>query len=181
MQRQDADILKGMLGKDEKALEEVYSIFYGQLCYFGEKLTGQRLVSEEIVVDVFVNVFRSGIRFDNMTHLRSYLFQAVKNRCINFLKQEKKKSRDLALYLEKMEESIANADTEMVELEVLELIFAASGALPAECRRIFDLLYKEHLSYQEIAERLNLNVQTVRNQNARAIATLRKILSASPS
>jgi DNA-directed RNA polymerase specialized sigma subunit, sigma24 homolog len=66
----------------------------------------------------------------------------------------------------------------MIETTALQLIFDIAEGLPTACKRIFDMLYKQQMSYQDIAQQLHLNIQTVRNQNARAIAYIRKKLPA---
>jgi RNA polymerase sigma-70 factor (ECF subfamily) len=172
----DAEILQRFLQREEKALEEVYAMFYGQLCYFAEKLVVNRQAAEEIVVDVFVRTFRSNLLVTSMHHLRGYLFEAVKNQSLNYLKQEKRYEKHLHEYVNTINFNIAHFENEMIETAALELIFQLAEGLPVECKRIFDMLYKEQMSYQVIAARLHLNVQTIRNQNARAIAFIRKKL-----
>lgn len=157
-------------------MEEVYSLFYGPLCYFAEKLVANRQAAEESVVDVFVKTFQSTVIFSSIDHLRGYLFEAVKNQCLNYLKQSKRQERNLQDYIDSVDITGEQLHSEWLETTALELIFDIAQGLPRECRRIFDLLYKDQLSYQDIADRLRLNIQTVRNQNARAIAFIRKKL-----
>lgn len=178
MSNTEANILYRFLQREEKAFEEVYTLFYGPLCYFAEKLVFSRQVAEEIVVDVFVKTFQSAISVSSMEHLRGYLFQAVKNQSINYLKREKRYEQHLSDYATASGFNLEQFENEMIETSALELIFQIAEGLPGECKRIFELLYKEQMSYQDIAEQLQLNVQTVRNQNARAIAYIRKKLSA---
>lgn len=157
-------------------MEEVYSLFYGPLCYFAEKLVSNRQAAEESVVDVFVKTFQSSVIFSSIDHLRGYLFEGVKNQCLNYLKQSKRQERNLQHYIESVEITGEQLHNEWLETTALELIFDIAQGLPGECRRVFDLLYKDQLSYQDIADHLRLNIQTVRNQNARAIAFIRKKL-----
>lgn len=178
MSNTEANILYRFLQREEKAFEEVYTLFYGQLCYFAEKLIFSRQVAEEIVIDVFVRTFQSTITVSSMEHLRGYLFQAVKNQGLNYLKREKRYEQHLSNYATASGFSIEHFENEKIETSALELIFQTAEGLPAECKRIFEMLYKQQMGYQDIAEQLQLNVQTVRNQNARAIAYIRKKLSA---
>lgn len=177
MSNTETNILYRFLQREEKAFEEIYNLFYGQLCYFAEKLVLNRQVAEEIVVDVFVRTFQSTITVTSMEHLRGYLFQAVKNGSLNYLKREKRYEQHLSDYATAGDFTIEHFDNEMIETSALELIFQTAEGLPAECKRIFEMLYKEQMSYQAIAEQLQLNIQTIRNQNARAIAYIRKRLS----
>ncbi len=154
----------------------MYSLFYGPLCYFAEKLTANRQAASASVVDVFVKTFQSSVRFSSIDHLKGYLFEGVKNQCLNYLKQTKRQERNLQDYIDTIELSDAYIHAELVETAALDMIFEIAEGLPGECKRIFDLLYKDRLSYQDIAANLQLNIQTVRNQNARAIAYIRKKL-----
>lgn len=154
----------------------MYSLFYGQLCYFAEKLTANRQAAEESVVDVFVKTFQSTVIFASIDHLKGYLFEGVKNQCLNYLKQAKRQERNLQDYIDSVAITGEHIHAELIETAALDMIFEIAEGLPGECKRIFDLLYKDRLSYQDIALNLQLNVQTVRNQNARAIAYIRKKL-----
>lgn len=178
MPNSDANILYRFLQGDEKALEVVYKLYYGQLCYFAEKLVFNRQAAEEIVVDVFIKSFQSTISVTSLSHLKGYLFEAVKNKSLNHLKREKRYEQHLSQYASAINFNIEHFENEMIETAALELIFDIAQGLPAECKRIFEMLYKHQMSYQDIANQLHLNIQTVRNQNARAIAYIRKRLPA---
>lgn len=175
-----ADILQRFLNKEEKALEEVYTLYYGRLCYFGEKLVINRQAAEEIVVDVFIKTFQANVTLASMEHLEGYLYEAVKNHSLNFLQSQKRYKKHLDQYSETIQANIDNFNNEIIEVTALELIFQAAEGLPTECRRIFEMLYKQQMPYDAVATRLQLKVQTVRNQNARAIAYIRKRLQSPP-
>lgn len=172
----DTDLLAGFLNKEEKALEQLHARLYGQLCYFAEKLVLNRQAAEEIVIDVFVKIWKSHTPFTTYAHLRAYLFEAVKNESLNVLKREGRYAKHLRQYGDMIDLNIANFENEQLETAALELIFQIAEELPGECKKIFDLLYKQQLTYQEAANLLHLNVQTVRNQRSRAIAFIRKQL-----
>lgn len=174
----DTEILAGFLNKEEKALAQLHARLYGQLCYFAEKLVLSRQAAEEIVIDVFVKIWKAHPSFSTYTHLRAYLFEAVKNESLNVLKREGRYAKHLRQYGEMIDLNIANFENEQLETAALELIFQIAEDLPGECKKIFNLLYKDQLDYQEVANLLQLSVQTVRNQRSRAIAFIRKQLKA---
>lgn len=171
-----ADILSRFHQRDTKALEEVYSLFYSPLCYFAEKMVSNRQAASASVVDVFVKTFQSTVIFSSIEHLKGYLFEGVKNQCLNYLKQTKRQEKNLQDYIDSVAIPDVHIHNELIETAALELVFEIAQGLPGECKRVFDLLYKERLNYQDIASTLQLNIQTVRNQNARAIAYIRKRL-----
>lgn len=162
---------------DPKAFGQLYNDLYGPLCYFAEKLVLDRQAAEEIVVDSFVRFWRSPHKqLNSFAHLKGYLFEAVKNNSLNHLRSQDRYQQHLRTYGETIRRQLDDAANEELETIALELIFQLAEGLPSECRKVFDLLYREQLSFEEAADRLQLGIQTVRNQKARAIAHLRKQL-----
>lgn len=172
----ESEILAGFLHREEKALEQLHMRLFQPLCYFAQKLVVHQQAAEEIVADVFVKIWRSPTVFDSFAHLRGYLFEAVKNESLNTLKKDGRYARHLRHYGEIIQLNIGNADNELLETTALEIIFNIAEDLPAECKKVFDLLYRSQMDYKEVAQQLQLNVQTVRNQRSRAIAFIRSRL-----
>jgi RNA polymerase sigma factor (sigma-70 family) len=168
----EAEILEGFLRREETALAALHARLYAPLCYFADKMTQQSLAAEDAVTEVFVKTWRSKVIFLTYDHLRNYLYEAVKNECLNYVKAEARNARRLEEYA-----AILNKlKNDELEATALEIIFEIAEGLPAECKRVFDLLYKQQMDYQTVADQLNLSVQTVRNQRTRAVAFIRKQL-----
>lgn len=174
----EGDILDGFLRREETALAALHERLHAPLCYFAEKLLQHQQAAEEAVVDVFVRTWKGHTQFTSYAHLRSYLFEAVKNECLNALKREGRYARHLRRYGEIAESESIYLQQEQLETAALEIIFEIAEGLPGECKRVFDLLYRRQLDYQEAAQQLQLSVQTIRNQRTRAIAFIRKQLKA---
>lgn len=174
----EADILEGFLRREEAALAALHALLYAPLRYFAEKLLLHQSLAEEAVTDVFVKTWQGTTPFSSYSHLRNYLFEAVRNECINILKKQDRYAKHLRRYGEIIENNIAGFENEQLETAALEIIFEIAGGLPTACKQVFDLLYKQQLDYQEVASQLNISVQTVRNQRTRAIAFIRKQLKA---
>jgi RNA polymerase sigma-70 factor (ECF subfamily) len=118
----------------------------------------------------------------NERDYRSYLFVAVRNRCINFLKQEQVKAncfRNLQIenqllgldYLDSVEKII-------IEDENMQVIYHQIELLPPKCREVFKLAYLEDKKNAEIAKLLKLSIRTVEHHLYLALKTLREQLGA---
>lgn len=122
--------------------------------------------------EVFISVWE---KFDSLppdTQYRSYLFTAVRNRCLNYLRDKKK-----LLSLEKVGDAdLSEVNTSLEAAELEQAIAQAINSLPEKCRQIFEMNRGEGLKYAEIAEKLGLSVKTVEAQMSKALSVLRERL-----
>ena len=110
------------------------------------------------------------------TSLKSYLFRAVRNACLNMIshiniREEYKKYHEL-----EVREDEKNFTDESIVTELEDRIRKTIDTLPVERRKVFVLSRFEGLKYKEIAERLNISVKTVENQMSKALKFLRENL-----
>lgn len=132
--------------------------------------------SEEIVQELFINLWKNHDRIDENQSLNSYLFIAVKNRCMNVLESRSSRSKHAKLlwYLYGLKSTENNnAFQQLVANDLEKDLTVALEHLPKECKRIFELSRLEGLKYQEIADRLNISIKTVETQMSRALTRLR--------
>ena len=108
--------------------------------------------------------------------LRSYLFRAVRNGCMN-VKKHMKVRDEYKAYME--HDSLGNhhsREEEMIISELEQKIREAIDHLPMERRKVFILSRYEGLTYGQIAEKLDISVKTVENQMGKALKMLREEL-----
>lgn len=160
---------------DAQALAHVFELHNRSLCYFAERLTGDRQEAEDIVADAFMKLWNKRADFENLQNIKAFLYIATRNACFDFLKHRRRSnsSHDEILYLSQ-ENDDALLHT-MIETELLQKIYGEIERLPGKCRTIFKL-FLEGKSTQEIADQLNISRQNVLNQKARAIQLLRIFL-----
>jgi RNA polymerase sigma-70 factor (ECF subfamily) len=144
----------------------------------------QRFTSEDTAKDIVQNVFMElWQHFDaaNERDYRSYLFVAVRNRCINFLKQEQMKAncfRNIQIENQLLGlDYLDSVDKIIIENENMQSIYSQIEQLPKKCRQIFKLAYFEDKKNAEIAELLQLSIRTVEHHLYLALKTLREKLT----
>jgi RNA polymerase sigma-70 factor (ECF subfamily) len=125
--------------------------------------------AKSLVHEVFITVWE---KFDILpadTNYRSYLFTAVRNRGLNYLRDKKKH-----VMLESVPEHKAmEENTSMEAAELEKEITLAIESLPEKCREVFELNRMEGLKYAQIADKLGISIKTVEAQMSKALSVLR--------
>lgn len=166
----------GLHSKNKVVFDFVFQYYYSGLCAFAESILKDEEAVEDIVQDLFVNLWIKGENITINGSLKNYLFSSVRNRCFDYLKHEKVKAKNL-INLKPSENT--NADTPenwLAESELKEIINQSLQNLPPRCKEIFQMSRFEGLKNQEIADKLNLSKRTVELQISNALKVLRKDL-----
>jgi len=170
----ESSIIEDIKFGDVKAFENVFHEYYGVLCSHAYKLLLDGDDAEEMVQNVFVKLWNKKDHVTITSSIKSYLYQAVKNECLNFIKHKQVIRNHATDYLHVNPEP--TSDTVVVE-ELRRKIEDSMSNLPPERKRIFLMNRNEGLKYREIAEKLNISIKTVENQMGKALKYLRLELS----
>lgn len=136
---------------------------------FALRIVGDADMAEDIVATTFANVWQKineGLEIDNF---KAYLYQAVRNECLLYLRN-KKETVGLENIQEVDEETMDTAERDAK-------IWKAIEDLPPKCREVFLLSKRDGLSNEEIAEKMGISIKTVKNQMTKAFSRLREALS----
>ena len=133
------------------------------MCLFALRFTGKTEDAEDVVQQVFADVWDKNSHDMVIANFKSYLYQAVRNRSLTLIAQ----SSDM------LQTTECIADIEDLSEEDARL-WAAIDGLPAERKKIFLLSKRDGLKYQEIAEELHISIKTVEYQMGKALKTLRE-------
>ncbi len=172
---EENSLFKEICNNNEKAFEKLFHHYYGNLCLFASRILKNDDAAEEVVQDFFVKLWEKRKQITIETSVKSYLFRAVKNLCLNFIQHNKIKLRYAQTILSKTSNNQTD-DYNFTEINLAEKIEESIQSLPAKRREIFRLSRKEGLKYREIAEKLNISIKTVEAQMGLAIKTLREKL-----
>ena len=158
---------------DVHALEELYRRHKDKVYALALRLTNSVQDAEDIVQDVFVQVFRKIGDFREDAAFTSWLFRIATNISLSFLRKRKRRSvegrsQDLEAYGSKR-----GSHTGPMLRPFLE---EAIASLPPKSRMIFVLHDVQGFQHNEIAEMLNCSEGTSKSQLHKARAQLRKTL-----
>ncbi|MEN8226561.1 MAG: RNA polymerase sigma-70 factor [Bacteroidota bacterium] len=171
-QQQLRKIQKG----DIHSFERLFHRFHPGLCGYAESLVTKGEVAEEVVQDVFYNIWKNRETLRINRSWQSYLYRAVYNNSMMYLR---KMRREQPLdERSSLDHQINTPDpSQLMQLnEVSEMISGTLEGLPERTREIFYLNRQEGLKYREIAERLSISVKTVEANMGKALKALRNSL-----
>ena len=156
---------------DEAAFEALFRALAPGLCVLVTRYVRSRAVAEELVQDLFLELWTRRTSLIVEQTLTAYLFAAARNRALNHLRREKRAARWQT-------ESAVNDEGDGAALNESELLDAlelqeAIEMLPARCRLIFTLNRQQQMTYAEIAASLGLSIKTVETQMGCALRSLR--------
>lgn len=163
------------------AFELLFKAYYAALCTFAFDFVNRHELAEEIVQDTFMKIWERYDELDIQTSEKAYLYRAVQNNCLNYIKQDKTRNQYGTELMQQLESRIAllslpSTPSPMERLEHSELELMAENAirrLPPQCQDVFRLSRFEQLSYPEISRHLGISVNTVKTQMTRALQRLR--------
>jgi RNA polymerase sigma-70 factor (family 1) len=156
--------------EDESAYKTIFLHYFDSLTRFSVAIVQSKETAEEIVSDVFIQLWKDRQKADTIEHLQAYLFMAVKHNSVRKLQQQK--NRRLLSLDELSIETAAlelNPEEQLVSNEVAGELRAAIEALPNKARLIFKLAREDRMRYKEIAALLQISVKTIDNQLAIAV------------
>ncbi|HNP21579.1 MAG TPA: RNA polymerase sigma-70 factor [Panacibacter sp.] len=164
-------IQSGIAQGDEIKLAELYKLFHKRLQHFSRLIIRNDEIAEEVVDDVFVKLWARRTKIQEIENLTVYLYIAVKNQSLNALS---KKAQELITesfsYLDiDIKEAVGSPDELMITSEMMSNMQAAVDALPPRCKMIFKLIREDGLRYKEVAQILNISVNTIDVQMAIAV------------
>ncbi len=170
----ELELVRKLKNGDSSAFDSLFIQYSGKLFYFVNKYLNVKEESEEIVQDVFLNLWKHKKEIRSEEAFKSYLYKIALNNIRNYFikKQVKEKYKQLIAreYLIESSPGPDEPDYESVMKQVDRLI----EQLPEKRREIFLLSRKEGLDTSEIAKYLGISESTVKNQISSAIAFLKE-------
>ena len=162
---------------DVEAFEALFHSTHPALVAFAARYLDSRERAEELVQDLFLNLWRTRSSWEVRGSLRSYLFGALRNRALNVRRRAAiergwtdDESHDAVHHLHA---TPVRVDDRMIAEEQHAMVAAAFSQLPERCRLAMHLRWREGMQYTEIAEVLGITAKSVENHLARGLKTLR--------
>ena len=165
------ELQKKIANDDQTAFTQLYLHFGKKLIHFATSLVRSKEIAEELVEDVFVKLWANRRHITEIENITVYVYIATKNKSLNSLSQ---KAKELILapfdFLDSSLNDFASDPYElMITSEMMDRMHQAVDALPPRCKMIFKLIREDGLKYKEVAEILNISVNTIDVQMAIAV------------
>jgi len=167
------DLIEAFKNGDQAAFNCIYKTHFRPLCYFARGLINNKEEAEDIVVETFIKLLRKQKDFDALVSIKSFLYTATRNSCLDFMKHVKRKTASHKEIIHLMDKDEDFIQSRIIKAELLQMILSEVDQLPEIRKRIFKLIFVEGLTTAEIAETLDITVDTVRVQKARALHSIR--------
>jgi RNA polymerase sigma-70 factor (ECF subfamily) len=174
----DIELAERIRNGDTEAFRALFDRFIRPLVYFGIKFTEDQAESEDAASEAFQSLWQKRTTMKGYPEMRAYLFSIVHNRSVNFVKRRSLIKASHKSLLAQADPSLDPSVTaRMIQAETMAAIYKAIDKLPSHQRELLHRLYIEEQSTSEIAKTMGTTSAHVRTAKARALATLREILS----
>lgn len=161
---------------DGSGFEDFFETYKERIFRTALKMLKSETDAEEIVQDVFLSIWQSRSKLDEINDPEAYLFTITYNAIYTRLKKIAQNRQLLHSVVQTIALKQNNTEETIAAHENERLIQEALRSLPAQQRTVYELNKLAGLSYHEIAERLQLSQNTVRNHLSAATKTVRMIL-----
>nr|WP_295870187.1 RNA polymerase sigma-70 factor [uncultured Chitinophaga sp.] len=175
LQLSNDEIVKGIRSRNKAVFEAVFKQFAPSMYNIAFRYVKDEDDANDMVQDVFLNLWKGAENLDERAPINHYLARATVNTCLNRIKKEQRKE----VYAKEQLLTAAPAETSHAMLEHKELeaqYRSALDKLPDQCRRVFEMSRLKGLSPAEIAEQLNISINTVYAHLTTALKKLRVVL-----
>lgn len=169
----EQEIIGAIREGNERIFEETFRKYYQSLCNYANSILKEMDEAEEVVQNLFLSIWEKRSDLEISISLKSYLYRAVHNHCLNRIKHLKVREEYQQYAVNFYEASYESVSQTVMKNELETKIEEAIKKLPEQCRLIFRMSRFEELKYHEIAEQLELSPKTVENQIGKALKILR--------
>ncbi|MCK5471401.1 MAG: sigma-70 family RNA polymerase sigma factor, partial [Cyclobacteriaceae bacterium] len=129
---------------------------------------------DEVISNVFIGIWNNRTSINKIEKFDSYVFRSVKNKCLSYLRDmHRLQFEELNIEDSKLIKSVRSPESALINEELREEILKALDNLPPRCRLVFELIKQDGFKYKEVAELLDVSVNTVENQMGTAMSKLR--------
>lgn len=171
----DDEILQRLRAGDKRALTILYDSYWKPLFASSYSLLKDRESCEEIIQDIFIEIWNRRLDLQIKVSLKSYLYACVRYKV--FAEFRKDKVLRVELYDDiNSRFQYATPETKMIHEELEQYVKLVVESLPEKCQMVFKLSRNEQLSHKEIAEQLDISTKTVENHITNALKVLRDSL-----
>ena len=174
----DSELLRLIQRGDSGALGMLYMRYSDRVRRFAMGFLQNEGDADDVTHDVFVTLWQQCAEIPDVASLKAYLFRMTRNAVFNAYKHRQVEYKYQAEAGAAESPATPQTDDRVSTADLLEMIDLAVRNMPEQRRRVFCMSRYENMSYNDIAEALNISPKTVQYHISGALAELRKLLSA---
>ena len=167
----NAQLIKKLREGDHHAYKFIFDHYYALMGAIAYEYVEDYYISQNIVEDVMMSIWEKREQLIISTSVKSYLLTSVHNKCIDYLRS---RSREAEVF--SLESEIGSSSCYIVSSELEKKIEEIIQSMPEECKKVFLLSRYGNKSYAEIANELNISVNTVKYHIKKALSLFREEL-----
>lgn len=174
---EDNTLLNNLRNGDQTAFAEIYNQYRSKIFVYACSLCKSPDIAEEIVQEVFIKIWQKRDQINTELNFGAYIKKITLNHVLNHLKKiarEKSLQQQLFLFIETIRNS---TEDNLLEKELLKTYDEAIAQLPPQKKLIYNLSRNEDLTHDEIAKRLNISKNTVKNHMVEATRFIRNYVN----
>lgn len=176
----DAQLINGIRKGDHDTFRFIFDHYYALMCSIAYEYVEDYHLSQNIAEDVMLSIWEKRELLNISTSVKSYLLTSVHNKSIDYLRSYSREAEVVSFESEIGSSSCYIPDQEMFEQIILseleDKIEDIIREMPEECRKVFLLSRYGDKSYAEIADELNISINTVKYHIKKALSLLREEL-----
>ncbi len=172
MQQISKEDIKRLTAGHETTFKELFEAFYPRMVGLAMKYISDMMAAEDIVSDVFRKIWEKRASLSEIGSFEAYLYTSVRNAVLNHIRNKARKNDHHQLILN--DQSLEGFEETIIEENVHHRLYQAIDKLPEKGKMIFELSAVNGWKDKEIAEELNISLNTVKTHKKRALKVLRK-------
>lgn len=161
---------------DELAFQQFFHLYKNKVFSFTFHYTGRPELAEELVQDIFMQVWNHKEELPGIENIDSWLFTISRNLSFNALRKLANEGVLFKNWEAKHSTTADEAQNILVEKQYDQILQQATEQLPARQKQIYILSRQQNLSYDEIASKTGLSRKTVKKNIVLALKSLRKYI-----
>ena len=167
----DERLIEAIRRNDYVSYNKLFERYYGRLCQYVYSLLMDKSDTEDIVQELFLNIWKNRERIEIKENVGGYLYKMAKHLALNHLRSK--------VYFNNLSETQDQLSYEDYRVESEELriaLYSCIDHLPGRCKEVLLLHRIKGLKQKEISEKLDVSIKTIKNQIWISLQKLRRCL-----